>query len=68
MFCVLSVIPKTKEYFQSAVRAYAGCFSDKGIVTSILGAFMLGAGMTLAGAVSDHVLAVAAIRPLLEVS
>ena len=52
IFCILSVIPKTKEYFQAAVRAYVGCFSDKGIITSGLGTFVLGVGMTLSGAVS----------------
>ena len=53
VFCILSVIPKTKEYFQIALRAYVGCFSEKGIITSVIGAFMLGVGMTLAGAVSN---------------
>lgn len=56
VFCILSVIPKTKEYFQAAVKAYVGCFSDKGIITSGLGTFILGIGMTLAGACPGMVL------------
>lgn len=52
MFSLLSVIPLTKTLFEEAVLEYIACFSHKGIFTSAIGAFALGVGMTLSGAVS----------------
>lgn len=52
MFSILSMLPFTKELFKQAVLEYVACFSQKGILTSAIGAFTLGVGMTLSGAVS----------------
>lgn len=57
VFSVLSVLPQTKQVFQDAVLEYVACFSSKGILTSALGAFTLGCGMTLSGACPGMVLA-----------
>ncbi|XP_053387465.1 UPF0394 inner membrane protein YeeE-like isoform X2 [Mercenaria mercenaria] len=57
VFSVLSVLPATKEIFQEAVIEYVACFNSKGILTSAVGAFILGCGMTLSGACPGMVLA-----------
>ncbi|KAL4216749.1 hypothetical protein ACF0H5_024472 [Mactra antiquata] len=57
IFCVLSILPQTKQLFQEAVLEYIACFNSKGIITSGIGAIVLGAGMTLAGACPGMVLA-----------
>lgn len=53
---LLSVLPVTRRRFQDAVEAYAGSFSGKGIFSSSFGPFLLGIGMTLAGAVKHPTL------------
>ena len=49
---VLSLVPWTKERFQKSVAAFTCGFDAKGLLTTTIGPFILGAGMTLAGAVS----------------
>ena len=49
--CILSVLPRTKEMFSHSLDVFQATFSDKGILTSCVGPFTLGVGMTLAGAV-----------------
>ena len=49
---LMSVLPWTKVIWQEAMDGYHGGFTEKGILTSMLGPFILGAGMTLSGAVS----------------
>lgn len=53
---VLSVLPPTKEKFNRALKAYLGCFFEKSLLTSAIGAFVLGAGMTISGACPGMVL------------
>ncbi|KAL5019918.1 hypothetical protein ScPMuIL_002810 [Solemya velum] len=53
---LLSVLPWAKGRFQTASEEYAKCFSDKSILTSAIGAFVLGCGMTLAGTCPGMVL------------
>lgn len=48
----LSLIPWTKEKFENSLKAYYCGFEKKSIITSAIGAFVLGSGMTLCGAVS----------------
>ncbi|XP_060561777.1 thiosulfate transporter TsuA-like isoform X2 [Ruditapes philippinarum] len=57
VFCFLSVLPATKKLFKEAIEEYVTCFSSKGILTSGVGAFILGCGMTLSGACPGMVLA-----------
>jgi hypothetical protein len=54
MISLASVIPWCKDKFQKAMDAFGGCFEEKGILTSIVGPFILGMGMTLSGAVSNN--------------
>ena len=49
---LLSLIPATKDKFDKASQEFMACFNNRGILSSLLGAFMLGVGMTLSGAVS----------------
>ena len=50
---VLSLLPKFKSQFHESLEAFGACFAEKkGLLTSTLGPFMLGSGMTLSGAVS----------------
>lgn len=49
---IISIIPATKNAFDEAVQNFAGCFCNKGILTSAVGPFILGCGMTVSGAVS----------------
>ncbi|CAH1799204.1 unnamed protein product [Owenia fusiformis] len=54
----LSVLPFTKQKFNLSIDAYTGCFKEtKGLLTSSVGPFLLGAGMALAGACPGMVLA-----------
>ncbi|KAH3867574.1 UPF0394 inner membrane protein YeeE-like isoform X2 [Dreissena polymorpha] len=57
VFSIISVLPPTKSIFQKAVVEYIACFTQKGILTSALGAFVLGIGMTLSAACPGMVLA-----------
>ncbi|XP_052785404.1 UPF0394 inner membrane protein YeeE-like isoform X1 [Mya arenaria] len=57
IFSVISVLPATKKLFEEAVLEYIACFTHKGIVTSAIGAFVLGCGMTLSGACPGMILA-----------
>ena len=47
---LLSVLAKTS--FDRAYTAYVGCLMKKGVVGTLIGGFLLGAGMTVSGAVS----------------
>ncbi len=49
---LLSVMPGASERFRRAKDGYACVLGVKGVLTSTVGPFMLGAGMTLAGSVS----------------
>lgn len=49
---LLSLLPATKDRFDSASKEFVSCFKDRGIFSSALGAFLLGVGMSLSGAVS----------------
>lgn len=49
---ILSLLPATKDRFHSASQEFVSCFDDRGIFSSALGAFLLGVGMSLSGAVS----------------
>ncbi|KAK3101632.1 hypothetical protein FSP39_005030, partial [Pinctada imbricata] len=57
VFCLLSVVPQTRSKFENAERAFVQCMSEKSILTSAVGAFALGSGMTLSGACPGMVLA-----------
>ncbi|XP_046571077.1 uncharacterized protein LOC124279309 [Haliotis rubra] len=52
MFCLslMAMIPATSEHFQRARQRFQLRFLDKGVVTSIIGGGILGAGMTVSGA------------------
>lgn len=50
---LLSLIPATKDSFHRASQEFVSCFNDRGIFSSALGAFLLGVGMSLSGAVSS---------------
>ncbi|KAL3885197.1 hypothetical protein ACJMK2_025288 [Sinanodonta woodiana] len=54
---LLSVIPATKSYFIAVSEEFVSCFKEKGILTSLMGPFVLGIGMTLSGACPGMVLA-----------
>lgn len=49
----MSVLPGVKQKIDKAMAEFGGCFAEKGLLTSILGPFILGMGMTLSGAVSS---------------
>lgn len=53
---ILSLLPATKDRFQSASQEFVSCFDDRGIFSSALGAFLLGVGMSLSGACPGMVL------------
>ncbi|XP_078329397.1 thiosulfate transporter TsuA-like isoform X2 [Crassostrea virginica] len=53
---LLSLIPATKDKFDKASQEFMACFNNRGILSSLLGAFMLGVGMTLSGACPGMVL------------
>lgn len=50
---LLSLIPATKDSFDRASQEFVSCFNERGIFSSALGAFLLGVGMSLSGAVSS---------------
>ncbi|XP_061185280.1 thiosulfate transporter TsuA-like [Saccostrea echinata] len=47
---IISVIPKTKQYFERASEQFVACFVQKGILSTVLGSFIFGVGMSLCGA------------------
>lgn len=53
---ILSLLPWTKSKFTKAFDAYTESFDEKGVLTSAIGAFALGSGMTLSGACPGMVL------------
>ncbi|XP_013406129.1 uncharacterized protein LOC106170705 [Lingula anatina] len=53
---IFYLIPQLKERFHKTMTAYTDVFATKGVLTSILGAFTLGVGMTLSGACPGMVL------------
>lgn len=55
-FAIMSAIPKTRPYLDDAFHDFTGCFQNKGILTSCLGPFILGIGMTMAGSCPAMVL------------
>ncbi|KAK3592481.1 hypothetical protein CHS0354_014979 [Potamilus streckersoni] len=57
VFGLLSAIPATKSYFVAVSDEFVSCFKEKGILTSMIGPFVLGIGMTLSGACPGMVLA-----------
>ncbi len=61
---ILYLIPVTKEKFTEAHQGFAGCFAEKGIITSSIGPLMLGMGMTLSGAVS--IVLILCIKPIIH--
>ncbi|XP_067943674.1 uncharacterized protein [Watersipora subatra] len=58
-FCILmlSWIPPSKPYVELAMQAYANTLCNKGIISSIVGTALLGAGMFVGGACPGMVLA-----------
>ncbi|ELT97896.1 hypothetical protein CAPTEDRAFT_219820 [Capitella teleta] len=50
VLALMSIFPGIKDKMLKAMEEYGGCFSEKGLLTSILGPFILGMGMTLSGA------------------
>ena len=50
----LSLLPATRDRFDRSMLAFTCGFEQKGILTSALGPFILGCGMTLAGAVRNN--------------
>lgn len=54
-FCLLimSYIPQTKPHIEAARKTYNKSFTHKGVISTIIGAFILGAGMAVGGAVSQ---------------
>ena len=57
MLClaILSLLPPTRAKFSRSCEAYVACLTSKGILTSSIGPFVLGVGMTLSGAVRSGV-------------
>lgn len=49
---ILSIIPRTKHYFDESCDQFVACFAYKGVLSTILGSFTFGVGMSLCGAVS----------------
>ena len=49
---VLAMIPASHYKFQKVCIYFYSSLSDKGIIASVLGGWMLGAGMTISGGVS----------------
>ena len=49
---VLAMLPASHFKFQKVCVYFYSNLSDKGIIASVLGGWMLGAGMTVSGAVS----------------
>lgn len=49
---ILSIIPRTKHYFEKSCEHFVDCFAYKGVLSTILGSFTFGVGMSLCGAVS----------------
>lgn len=49
---ILSIIPRTKRYFEDSCDQFVACFAYKGVLSTILGSFTFGVGMSLCGAVS----------------
>ena len=51
-FLILSYIPQTKPHITAARKTYIKSFTHKGVISTLLGAFILGSGMAVGGAVS----------------
>lgn len=49
---ILSIIPRTKLYFEKSCDNFVACFEQKGVLSTVLGSFTFGVGMSLCGAVS----------------
>eukprot|EP00105_Crassostrea_gigas_P021127 XP_011440155.1 PREDICTED: uncharacterized protein LOC105337220 [Crassostrea gigas] len=47
---ILSIIPRTKRYFEESCDQFVACFVQKGVLSTILGSFTFGVGMSLCGA------------------
>lgn len=47
---ILSIIPRTKRYFEKSCDNFVACFAQKGVLSTILGSFTFGVGMSLCGA------------------
>lgn len=47
---ILSIIPRTKHYFDESCDQFVACFAYKGVLSTILGSFTFGVGMSLCGA------------------
>lgn len=47
---ILSIIPRTKHYFDESCDHFVACFAYKGVLSTILGSFTFGVGMSLCGA------------------
>lgn len=47
---ILSIIPRTKHYFDESCDQFVACFAQKGVLSTILGSFTFGVGMSLCGA------------------
>ncbi|XP_033630966.1 UPF0394 inner membrane protein YeeE-like [Asterias rubens] len=56
-FCFLSTIPMTRKYFTRIRNGYMSCLTRKGVLMSVCGGVMLGAGMALAATCPGIVLA-----------
>ncbi|XP_062613538.1 thiosulfate transporter TsuA-like isoform X1 [Saccostrea cucullata] len=53
---ILSIVPATKQKFEEASKDFVSCFTDKGFLSSAVGPFLLGIGMSLCGACPGMVL------------
>ncbi|XP_022303364.2 thiosulfate transporter TsuA-like [Crassostrea virginica] len=47
---IISVIPKTRHYFDRSCENFVACFNQKGLLSTIVGSFTFGVGMSLCGA------------------
>ena len=51
---LMSVLPSTRRLFTDTLERFKCALSNSGLLTSILGPFILGIGMTLSGSVSSR--------------
>jgi len=53
---LMSMIPLTKSYYTTAKHVYTDAICHRGPLSALIGGFLLGAGMAIAGAVSTDCL------------
>jgi len=52
---MLSMLPFTRKMYLDARASYASTLTNKGLLSVCLGAFMLGAGLTIVGTVRSYI-------------